>query len=64
MQTQGQSIGHLRLTIGVLLQYFISELIRKSTGQSVHYILLIMYTIIMICYVCLCNSQSHMIHIV
>ena len=50
MQTHGQSIGHLHLTIGVLLQYFICELIRKSTGKSVHYILLIIiYTMFMIC---------------
>ena len=56
-----QVIGHLAPTetIGLLLQYLISERIQKSTGKTVYYIFLKMLMMFMICYLCLYNSQSH-----
>ena len=51
----GHKLGHLAptATIGILLDYFISKLIIKSTGKSFYYILLIMFRMFWICYVCL-----------
>ena len=52
---QGHKLEHLAptTTIGLLLQYFISKPKKKCTGETVYYILLIMFMMFMICNSCL-----------